>query len=51
MAQEEGTVSADSSAGTSEPAPVTNPSIEPAAVDSSTSDGSIAASPAESEAK
>jgi hypothetical protein len=43
--------SADSSASTSEPAPVTDPSTDTATIDTSTNDGTIAASPAESDAK
>ncbi len=41
--------SADSSASTSEPAAVTDQSAEPALMDTSTNDGTIAASPAETE--
>jgi hypothetical protein len=43
--------SAGSSASTSESAPTTDPSTDTATIDSSTSDGTMAASPAESDAK
>lgn len=51
IAEEEVAVSADTSATTSEPAAVTDEATEPAAMDTSTTDGTISASPTESEAK